>query len=145
MSTSTAALPSPVGPAAPGLPHRGWWRQLGVDTGFVLLGLPLSIAAFVAVLTGLVVGAGLVIIWVGLPLLVLTLVVARGLATLERTRIPDVLGRQLPTPVYRRATPDASLTRRSPGWTWCTRCCTWRCRSRPSSWWSPGGLRRWAG
>jgi signal transduction histidine kinase len=112
MSTSTAALPSPVGPAAPARPNRGWWRQLGVDTAFVLLGLPLSIAAFVAVLTGLVVGAGLVIIWVGLPVLVLTLLVARGLATLERTRIPDVLGRQLPTPVYRRAAPDAPLVRR---------------------------------
>jgi hypothetical protein len=78
----------------------------------VLLGFPLSIVAFVLVVTGLSVGVGTLIIWIGLPLLVLTLLVARGFAAVERMRIPAVLQRDLPSPVYRRARADAGPVRR---------------------------------
>jgi signal transduction histidine kinase len=80
---------------------RGRWRQVGVDTGYVLLGFPLALVAFLVVVVGLALGAGLLIIWIGLPVLVGTLFCARGLATLERRRLPAVLGRALPRPVYR--------------------------------------------
>jgi signal transduction histidine kinase len=109
MTTSTAPLPLP---APPVLARRGWWRQLGLDTAYALLGFPLAIAAFVVVVTGLAVGIGTLVIWVGLPLLVLTLLVARGFATVERLRIPGVLRQDLPAPVYRRASPDAGRVRR---------------------------------
>jgi signal transduction histidine kinase len=112
MTTSTAELPVPAGTAAPERYHRAWWRQLGIDTGYVLVGFPLSIVAFVVVVTGLAVGVGTLVVWVGLPLLVLTLLVARGLAAVERMRIPAVLQHAVPTPVYRQADPRASLVRR---------------------------------
>jgi signal transduction histidine kinase len=112
MTTATAELPLPAGDAAAGRLHRGWWLQLGVDSVYVLVGFPLSIVAFVVVVTGLAVGVGTLIIWVGLPLLALTLLVARGFAAVERTRLPGVLQRQVPSPVYRSAAPDASLVRR---------------------------------
>jgi signal transduction histidine kinase len=111
VSTSTAELPVPAD-SAPLRQHRVWWRQLGIDTAYVLIGLPLSIVSFVLVVTGLSVGVGTLVIWVGLPLLVLTLLVARGFAALERMRIPDVLQRELPTPVYRAARVDAGSVRR---------------------------------
>ena len=112
MTTSTAELPVPAGSTATSLPHRSWWRQLGVDTGYVLIGFPLAIVSFVLVVTGLSVGVGTLVVWVGLPLLALTLLAARGFATIERARIPAVLQRELPTPVYRRARPDAGPLRR---------------------------------
>ena len=112
MTTSTAELPVPARTVAPERYHRAWWRQLGVDTGYVLLGFPLSIVAFVVVVTLLSVGAGTIVIWVGLPLLTLCLLVARGLATVERLRLPAVLRHDLPAPVYRQAGPDAGPVRR---------------------------------
>src|SRR5215218_3797257 len=103
MTADTAVLSLPA-PAAPPVARRSWWRQLGVDTGAVLVGFPLALAAFILVVTGLALGAGLLVVWVGLPLLTLTLLVARGLATVERLRIPAVLDRDLPSPAYRLAT-----------------------------------------
>jgi len=110
MSTSTAELAAPLGAAV--RPRRSWWRQLGIDTAYVVVGFPLSIVAFVLVITFLAAGIGTLVIWVGLPLLALTLLIARGLAAVERMRIPDVLRHEVPTPVYRRADPQASLVRR---------------------------------
>ena len=68
-------------------------------------------------------------IWVGVAVLPLTLLAARGFATVERAQLPAVLDRPVPTPAYRRAAADASpvaraddaaaATRRR-GWTRCT-------------------------
>ena len=58
-------------------------RQLGVDTGFVLLGLPLAIASFVVVVTGLSAGLGLLITVIGVPVLAATLLADRHLAVLQ--------------------------------------------------------------
>jgi signal transduction histidine kinase len=44
--------------------------------------------------------------------LVLSLLVARGFAAIERMRIPAVLQHDVPTPVYRQAPADAGLVRR---------------------------------
>jgi signal transduction histidine kinase len=107
MTTDTAVLP-PMTAAAPALPEpRSRVAQLGVDTAYVLLGFPVAIAAFVIVVTGLALGAGLLVVWVGVAVLTVTLLAARGLATLERAQLPAVLERPLPTPAYRRARADA--------------------------------------
>ncbi|OMQ14331.1 histidine kinase, partial [Modestobacter sp. VKM Ac-2676] len=112
MTTETAALPGQAGRPVAYEPRRGWWRQLGVDTGYVLVNFWLSVLAFVLVVILLTVGVATLGIWVGLPVLVLALLVARGFATVERRQLTDVLRRDLPGPVYRRAQPDASLMRR---------------------------------
>ena len=113
MTTDTAVLPA-MAPSAPQTPTRprGRLRQLGIDTAYVLLGSPVAVAAFVVIITGLAVSAGLLVVWVGVPLLTGTLMVARGFATVERAQLPAVLGRPLPTPAYRRAEPDAGPVRR---------------------------------
>jgi signal transduction histidine kinase len=108
---STMTADTAVLPASPP-PHRSWWRQLGVDSVYVLVGFPLAVVSFVLVVTGLALGVGTLVIWVGLPVLVLTLLVARGFAAVERMRIAGVLRRELAAPVYRQARPDAGLVRR---------------------------------
>jgi signal transduction histidine kinase len=107
MTSDTVVLPSMTAPA-PSLPRsRNRLEQLGVDTGYVLLGFPLGIAAFVLAVTGLALGAGLLVVWVGVAVLTVTLLAARGFAMVERAQLPAVLGRPLPTPGYRRAGADA--------------------------------------
>jgi signal transduction histidine kinase len=111
-TADTAVLPStPPRTAVAALPvHRaGWFRQLGVDTGYNLLRFPLAITSFVLVVTGLSLGAGLLVVWVGVAVLALTLVVSRGLATVERAMIAPVLRRPVPSPAYLR--PEGSPTR----------------------------------
>jgi signal transduction histidine kinase len=111
MTTDTAVLPPMT--AAPPLPRRRTrLGQLGVDTGYLLLGFPIAIVAFVLVITGLALGAGLLVIWVGVAVLPITLLIARGFATVERAQLPAVLERPLPTPAYRAAGPDAGPVRR---------------------------------
>ncbi|HEY0697715.1 MAG TPA: sensor domain-containing protein, partial [Micromonospora sp.] len=63
---------STVAPADPPRP-RGLLRQLGVDTQYVLLGLPLSVITLVVSVVGFALGMGLLVTVVGLPVLVGTL------------------------------------------------------------------------
>ncbi|MCZ2815016.1 sensor histidine kinase [Modestobacter sp. VKM Ac-2984] len=112
MTTTTAEPPAQAEHPVVHEPRRGWWRQLGMDTGYVLVNFWLSILAFVLVVTLLTVGVVTLGIWIGLLVLVLALLVARAFATLERRQLPDVLRRELPRPVYRRTQPDAPLLRR---------------------------------
>ncbi|GAA3165533.1 sensor histidine kinase [Blastococcus jejuensis] len=109
MTTDTAVLP-PMTTAAPPRDRRSRLSQLGIDTGYVLLGFPLAIAAFVVVVTGLALGAGLLVVWVGVAVLALTLLAARGLATVERAQLPAVLEAPVPTPAYLPA--EGSAVRR---------------------------------
>lgn len=109
MTTDTAVLP-PMTTAAPPPARRSRLSQLGIDTGYVLLGFPLAIAAFVVVVTGLALGAGLLIVWVGVAVLALTLLAARGLATVERAQLPAVLEVPVPSPAYLPA--EGSAVRR---------------------------------
>jgi signal transduction histidine kinase len=87
-------------------------RQLGIDSGYVLLGFPLAIASFAILLTGLCTGIGLAITVVGLPLLAATLFGARGLADIERLCIPPVLGQPRIRPTYLTPEPGAGAWRR---------------------------------
>ncbi|GAB3192319.1 sensor histidine kinase [Geodermatophilus arenarius] len=106
MTTDTLVMPSAT--AAP--PHAGLLRRLLVDSGYALLSLPVGIAAFVVAVTGVAVGVGTVVVWVGLAVLALTLLAARGFAALERAQLPAVLGHPVPRPAY--LTPDGGRVRR---------------------------------
>ncbi|MEZ0071741.1 sensor histidine kinase [Planotetraspora sp. GP83] len=86
--------------------------RLAGDTAYLLLGLPLATLAFCLVIAGMSAGAGLVVVWVGVPVLALTMLVARGLGDVERLRLRAVLGRDVARPRYPVAPPGAGLVRR---------------------------------
>lgn len=94
-------------------PERiGWFRQLGTDTAYTLIGFPLATAGFVVAVAGLSVGIGTVIVVVGVPVLVATVLLIRLFADVERLRIPGVLRRAQPRPVYRTAEPGDGVWKR---------------------------------
>lgn len=99
MNTTTAAGEN-LAPSAAGR----MLRQLGLDTQYVLLGFPLGLVAVVLTMVGFFLGLGLTVVWIGLPIVTTTVLLARGFATLERARIAAVLGRRMPHPFYKRAT-----------------------------------------
>ena len=101
MTTTHAGAPPARTPAV---------RRLGLDTQYVLLGLPLGIITISLCMTGFWLGVGTAIIWIGVPILAATLLMSRGFATVERARIAPVLGRPVPHPHYR--TSETSWWRR---------------------------------
>lgn len=94
-------------------PERvGLLRQLGVDSGYVLLGFPLATVSFSVLVAGLSAGIGTLVIGVGLLILVGTLFVARLFADIERLRFPAVLRRPRSRPVYQAAPPGVGVWKR---------------------------------
>ena len=87
-------------------------RRLGIDTQYVLAGFPLGLITVTLFMTLFFTGLGLSFIWVGLPVLVFTFLVARAFAVLERVRIGPVLGHRIPPPHYKDAPQDAGLLRK---------------------------------
>jgi signal transduction histidine kinase len=88
-------------------------RRLGVDTRYVLVGFPVAVIGFCLLITGIALGIGLIpLAGAGLFVLAATLLVARGFAELERMQLPEVLGRAVARPRYRRAPATASTLRR---------------------------------
>lgn len=57
---------------------------------YLVSGLPVALASFVLLLCGITVSAGLAIVWVGFPLALVTLDVARQFARFERSRLRSV-------------------------------------------------------
>jgi hypothetical protein len=66
-------------------------KTMALDATHLVLGLPAGVAIFTIVVTGLSLGAGLAITLVGIPILLSTLLLARGLAEIERRRAGLVL------------------------------------------------------
>jgi signal transduction histidine kinase len=91
--------------------RRGLIAQLGVDTAYVLVGFPLAIIAFTVIITGLSLGGGLLITLLGLPVLVATLLAARGLAEVERVRMAPVLNRPREAVRYKTRPPGSGAWR----------------------------------
>ncbi|MFC4536151.1 sensor histidine kinase [Sphaerisporangium dianthi] len=87
-------------------------RRLGADTRYTLLGLPLAILSFSILIAGLSAGAGTIPVLVGLPILAVTLLVARGFADVERRWLPEILARPVARPRYARAPQGAGRVRR---------------------------------
>ncbi|MGW4423902.1 sensor histidine kinase [Streptosporangium sp. NPDC004631] len=87
-------------------------RRVGVDSRYLIVGFPVSVVFFCLMTAGFAAGVGTVIVWVGLPILAATLLVARGMADVERRMLPEVLGRPVPRPRYRAAPRNAGWFRR---------------------------------
>lgn len=82
------------------------------ESAYLLSGFPLAVASFVVSVTLFSAGVGTVVVWIGVPILVLALTVAGGFADTERRLVTAATGRPMPTPTYRAAAPTASLPRR---------------------------------
>jgi len=63
---------------------------------YLLLAFPLSILYFVFVVTGVSVGVGLIVIWIGLPILLAVLALVWGFALFERTLAIVMLKEDIP-------------------------------------------------
>ncbi|MFF0374042.1 sensor domain-containing protein [Actinoplanes missouriensis] len=63
------------------------FSRLAADTRYVLSGFPIGLAATIVTTTGFALGLGLAVIWVGVPILIATMMMARGLAVTERSRV----------------------------------------------------------
>jgi len=68
------------------------------NVAFLLTSFPLGLAYFVAVVTGLALGAGLAVLGIGLVVLYVTLWGVRGIAAFERQRVRVLLGRDIQAP-----------------------------------------------
>ncbi len=97
------AMSSPAYAVPTGSPAARWLRHLGHDSLYLLTGFPIALVAFVVLVVGLSLSAGLLVTFLGLPVAVVTLMVARGFANLERVRLPYVLGRPMAPARYRRS------------------------------------------
>jgi Putative sensor len=65
---------------------------------YLVMNLPIGIASFVFVVTTMAVGMGTVIVWVGLGVLAVSMLVWRGFAQVERSRVRAMLGTYIATP-----------------------------------------------
>ncbi|MFC4502958.1 MULTISPECIES: sensor histidine kinase [Streptomyces] len=77
------------------------WRELA----YVLLGFPISVTLFVFTVSMLSAGAGLLVTFVGIPVLAAALAACRGFGALERARARGLLGLEVgdPEPLRVRA------------------------------------------
>jgi signal transduction histidine kinase len=72
-----------------------WATRLGLDTAYLLLGLPAGVLTFTVVVTGWSTALGLAITLIGLPIALATIIVSRGMAQAERWRAAIVLGQPI--------------------------------------------------
>ena len=91
---------------------RSLLKHLGTDTRYTLLGLPLAILSFSLLIPGLAAGLGTMVVWVGLPILAVTMLVARGFADVERRWLPEILDRPVARPRYKKPPESAGWARR---------------------------------
>ncbi|ASU83975.1 sensor histidine kinase [Nocardiopsis gilva YIM 90087] len=88
-------------------------HRLGNDTRYVLVGFPLALIGFPLMVTGLAAGAGTAVVFVGLFILSMTLLMARGFAEIERGRLREVLDRPVARAHYRKPPKGAGPIRRA--------------------------------
>ncbi|PZG10105.1 sensor histidine kinase [Nonomuraea aridisoli] len=91
---------------------RSLTRRVLLDTRYTLVGFPTALIGFVLMLAGFAAGVGTTVVWIGLPLLAGTLLVARGFADAERGWLSDVLKRPPVRPRYKPAPAGAGRFRR---------------------------------
>lgn len=102
-------MPQP--PERSGTRRAGARSQIGPNTVYLLTAFPRMLVAFVLVVTLLSVGLGMAVIYIGLPIMVVGLYVARGAAASERALLRAV-GTDLPAAVYERAEPQSGKLRK---------------------------------
>ncbi|MBB6171733.1 hypothetical protein HNR23_001793 [Nocardiopsis mwathae] len=88
-------------------------HRLGDDTRYVLVGFPLALIGFPLMVAGLSAGVGTAVVGIGLFILSMTLLMARGFAEIERSRLREVLDRPVPRAHYRRPPAGAGPIRRA--------------------------------
>ena len=76
---------------------RFWLSRLGRETGYLMAGFPLALAGFCLLISLMATSVGTLVIWVGVPLLAVTLWLASAFGRLERARLRPV-GCDLPDP-----------------------------------------------
>ena len=110
----TMPIPTSHRPAAtrPSVARPSLVQRLLRDSAYCLTALPIGILTFAIAVTGLSAGAGLFVVWVGLPVLVGTVLLARAFAHLERLRLRSLQDRVAPVPTYLVAEPGSSVLRR---------------------------------
>ncbi|MCF6473984.1 sensor histidine kinase [Nonomuraea sp. MG754425] len=91
---------------------RSLMRRVLLDTRYTLVGFPTTLIGFVLMLVGFAAGLGTSVVWIGVPLLAGTLMVARGFADAERGWLSDVLGRPPVRPRYKPVPEGAGRFRR---------------------------------
>ena len=69
------------------------WRS----NTYLLVSFPVGVVSFTFLVTGISVGLGLVVVWIGLPILAATLVCSRWMARFERRRAAITLGGPIPS------------------------------------------------
>jgi signal transduction histidine kinase len=77
-------------------------RRTAGTIAFMLGGFPISLASFVILMNFLAIGVGTVVIWVGIPILMLATQLIYGFAALDRKWIKVTLGVEIPTPQVER-------------------------------------------
>ncbi len=78
--------------------------QSYINILYLLLALPLGTAYFVFLVTGISVGAGLIIIWVGVPILALVLAGSWAMCEFERILAVSLLKEDIPRTIRGRST-----------------------------------------
>lgn len=91
---------------------RSLMRRVLLDTRYTLVGFPTAVIGFVIMIAGFAAGLGTAVVWIGVPLLAGTLLVARGFADAERGWLSDVLKRPPVRPRYRHPPEGAGRFRR---------------------------------
>jgi signal transduction histidine kinase len=93
-----------------------WWKRTPGSALYLLVVFALAIAALTVLITLLSVGAGLIVLVIGLPILVLSLLVARGFGVADRWLLQLTGLPEIPEPVWTTDKPGdagfwAALTR----------------------------------
>ncbi|TDD02110.1 sensor histidine kinase [Nonomuraea diastatica] len=91
---------------------RSLMRRVLLDTRYTLVGFPTTVIGFVLMVAGFAAGTGTLVVWLGVPLLAGTLMMARGFADAERGWLSDVLKRPPVRPRYKPAPAGAGWFRR---------------------------------
>ncbi len=113
MTSVTAEQPTVPTPAAEPPQHhtdaarrggRTFARQIGRDTLYLILALPMGILTFTLIVAGWSTALGSLLTFIGVPVAVLTIFGTRGLSWVERRRARIVTGEEIPGR-YRRRLP----------------------------------------
>ncbi|GAB3655974.1 sensor domain-containing protein [Glycomyces tarimensis] len=88
------------------------FKQVGIDTAYLLSSFPIALPGFVIAVAGFSAGIGTAVVWVGVPILAATLWALRGVAAAGRAPLPAVLGQAIATPRHKKAPANASVLRR---------------------------------
>ena len=104
MTTSTSSAAAPIPRQAP-LETSPFFSSTWFAFIHLLLNLPLGIIYFTVLVTGVSLGAGLLITLIGIPILIGTGWLVRTLGNIERARLNAFLGTTLRDP-YRPAAPE---------------------------------------